>query len=270
MTPLHASDPAGLALLAGIGLVAGTINTIAGGGSLITLPALIFLGLPPAVANATNRVGVQLQSLVATVSFARSGALSLGGGMSPDGAVSLGGTMRLGGVFPRLVAACLGALVGAGLSVSLDPELFRKLIGVAMLVILGILVAQPKRFLKPRPAAPLWAQLIGFFVIGGYGGFLQAGVGIFLLAGSSLLAGEDLVRGNATKNLMVAAFTLPALALFLAEGLVEPGPGLALASGAMVGGWLGAKLSLVLGAGFVRIVLALVVAISSSRLLGLW
>ena len=241
-----------LAALVGVGLVAGTINTIAGGGSLITLPALIFFGLPPTYANATNRVGILLQSLVGVTSLARRQPIAL----RPLAA--------------RIVAACLGAALGAKLAASFDPDRFRIVIGVAMLVMLVVLLARPKQWLKPRPAAPMAVQLLGFFLIGIYGGFLQAGVGIFLLAGSTLLAGEDLIRGNVSKNLLVAAFTCPALIIFIAQGLVAPLPGLCLALGSMVGGYIGARLALTLGVGFIRGLLVVVVSVSATRLLGLW
>lgn len=250
---MTADNPASLALLAAIGLVAGTINSMAGGGSLITLPALIFLGLSPAAANATNRVGVLVQSVTATSSFARGGALPA--------------PRRL---LPRALAACVGAGLGAWLSIQVPPQAFRQVIAVAMLVMLGVLLANPKRLLEPRPPAPEPMELLGFLIVGVYGGFLQAGVGIFLLAGSALLSGENLVRGNAVKNAVVALFTLPALAVFLSEGLVAVGPGLALGLGSMTGGWLGARLAQRLGAGFVRAVLVIVVLVSATRLLGWW
>jgi uncharacterized membrane protein YfcA len=246
-------DPLALALLAAVGLAAGTINTMAGGGSLVTLPALIFLGLPPQAANATNRVGILLQSLAATESFRRSKTLP-----------------ALRAVAPRALAAGLGAGLGAWLSVQVEPDHFRVVIAVAMLVMLLVLLLKPRRWIRPRPAAPAWVQILGFFGIGVYGGFLQAGVGIFLLAGSALLSGEDLVRGNAVKNLLVLGFTLPALAYFAAQGLVAVVPGLALAAGSMAGGWLGARLAVKLGAGFVRLLLVAVVVVASTRLLGLW
>ncbi len=246
---MTAEEPWGLALLGAVGLLVGAVNTVAGGGSLLTLPLLILLGLPPATANATNRLGTFLQSAVATVSYARADML-------PVRAAA-----------PRLAAASLGALAGARLSLLLAPEDFQRVIAGMMLALVALLLARPERFLRPRPPAPPWLQALAFFVIGGYGGFLQAGAGFFLLAGSALLCGEDLGRANAVKNLLVATFTIPALAVFFAHGLVEPLPGLALASGSMVGGLFGARLALRRGAGFIRAVLVVMVLAVSLRLL---
>ena len=248
---MDASDER-LALLVVIGAVAGAINTVAGGGSLITIPALIFLGLPPAVANATNRVGVLLQSAVASAQFARAGKLPLRRS------------------WPSLVAACAGAALGAQLSVSLDEAMFRRVIGGVMLLMLGVLLLQPKRWLQEglrTTSTPVVVQWMAFFAIGAYGGFIQAGVGLFLLAGLVLLNGQDLLHANGTKSLMVTAFTVPAMSIYLANDLIAWGPGLAVAIGAAFGGWWGTRLAVGYGPRLVRIVLIVVVLVSSIRLL---
>ena len=241
-----------VALLAAIGFVAGAINTVAGGGSLITIPSLIFLGLPPVVANATNRVGVFLQSVVATLTFARAGKLPF---------------VRS---WPSLLAACVGAVGGAQLSVALDEATFRQVIGIAMIAMLGFLLLQPKRWLKEgfrQRTVPLLVELIAFVAIGAYGGFLQAGVGLFLLTGLVLLNGQDLLHANGIKSLMVAAFTVPALTIFIANDLVAWGPGLAVAGGSMAGAWWGTRLAVGYGPKLVRAVLIVVVVVSAARLL---
>lgn len=246
--------------LALTGLLAGIINTLAGGGSLVTLPVLILLGLPPGVANGTNRVGVILQSAVAARQFHREGVLQT----------------RLG--VGLLIPACLGAVLGALVSVELDDALFERIIGVMMLLMLGVVLLRPKRWLQgsaeggeaPRDQKPLWWQTLTLAAVGFYGGFLQAGVGIFLLASLVLAAGQDLVRANALKSLIVCGFTVLPLAIFVANDQVAWVPGLALASGSMLGGWAGSRMTISWGPGFVRWVLIAVVTISSARLLGLW
>jgi uncharacterized membrane protein YfcA len=249
-------SPLELLALSAVGLFAGVVNTIAGGGSLITLPALIFLGLPPTVANGTNRVGVILQSAVATEHYRRDDLLEWGLGL------------RL------LIPTSLGAVLGAWLSVDIDEELFRRVIGAVMLVMLVVIVARPKRWLKGRTGdAPRHLRVTGpiaFFVIGAYGGFLQAGVGVFLLAGLVLIHGRDLLRANAVKVFLVAGFTVPPLIIFLWYDLVQWVPALVLAVGSGVGGWVGARMTVTWGAEFIRWVLVLVVLVSATRLLGLW
>ncbi len=249
-------DALHLLALVGIGLAAGVVNTLAGAGSLLTLPALLWVGLPATEANATNRVGVLLQSIVAGARFRQAGVL--------DGALA----WRL------IVPTCLGAVLGAWLSVDLDEVVFRRIIGGMMLAMVAVIFARPQRWIVGRkgepPAHLRWSAPLVFFAIGAYGGFLQAGVGVFLLAGIVWAQGRDLVRSNALKVVLVAGFTLPSLLLFLAYDLVRWVPGLALALGGMAGGWLGARIGLHQGAAFLRWALIAVVLVSATKLLGLW
>ncbi len=243
-----------LAVLAA-GFGAGFINTLAGSGSLITLPLLIFLGLPATVANGTNRVGVLLQTAVSTASFKRQKMLDLSGGLWLS------------------VPAIAGALIGAQIAVNLNEELMRRTIGVLMVLMLVVIFVEPKRWLKGRPEAlserPGWQQLVLFFGIGIYGGFIQAGVGVFLLAGLVLSVGYDLVRANAVKSLIVLTFTIAALTVFILNDQVNWGIGLILAIGNGFGGWVAAKTAVKKGASFVRWLLIAVILVSAANLLGL-
>lgn len=255
MPPLTLDSTAGLTLLAAVGALAGAINTVAGAGSLLTLPALILLGMPADLANGTNRVGVLVQTAAATARFGRAGLLEAGQ------------AARL------LVPSAVGAALGAQLSLGLDEARMRQVIGVALLLLLAPSLARPERWLaeEPRPTRLPGALRAGiFFGIGLYGGFLQAGVGLFLVAALVLVEGLDLRRANAVKTLLVGAFTLPAAAVFAWGGRIAWGPGLALALGSALGGWLGARLALGWGPRVLRGVLLGVIVLSASRLLGLW
>ncbi|HIP72025.1 MAG TPA: sulfite exporter TauE/SafE family protein, partial [Anaerolineae bacterium] len=180
------------------GFVAGFINTLAGSGSLVSLPVLIFLGLPANVANGTNRVAILAQNIVGVKSFDRQKVLDR------RGAVILA------------IPAIFGSLIGAQIAVNLNEEMMRRVIGGLMIVMLVVILARPKRWLhgsaEYMQERPSWKQLTVFFFIGIYGGFIQAGVGIFLLAGLVLSIGYDLVRANAVKVAIVLAFTVAALA----------------------------------------------------------
>ncbi|MBC7251145.1 MAG: sulfite exporter TauE/SafE family protein [Anaerolineae bacterium] len=238
------------------GFAAGFINTLAGSGSLITLPVLIFLGLPANVANGTNRVAIVLQNMVGAASFHRQKVLDWRGGLM------------------LATPAALGSIVGAQIAVNLDEVMMRRAIGALMVVMLGVMLVQPKRWLEGHPEAmqhrPNWIQLLIFFAIGIYGGFIQAGVGIFLLAGLVLGAGYDLVRANAVKMLIVLCFTLFALSIFVLNGQVQWTMGLILAIGNMLGAWVASQMAVKRGASFVRWLLIAVVIVSSARLLGLF
>jgi uncharacterized protein len=234
------------------GFVAGFINTLAGSGSLITLPVLILLGLPANVANGTNRVGILIQNVVSVATFRNHAMLDLGGD------------------WKLVVATIAGSIAGAELAVDLDEAVLRRTIGVLMLVMLGIVVLRPRRWLSDHadgtPARP-WIQLPLFFAIGVYGGFIQAGVGIFLIAGLVLGAGYGLVRANAVKNLIVLVFTVAALAVFVVNDQVHWGLGLLLAVGNAAGAFVAARLAVARGAPFVRYALITILLMSSVALL---
>jgi len=237
------------------GFVCGFINTLAGSGSLVTLPLLIFIGLPANVANGTNRVAILLQTIVAVTKFKSEDRLNFKNGLM------------------LAIPAIVGAVIGAQIAVNLDEQIMRRVIGVLMVVMLGVILVKPKRWLVGRPEIfnkrPGLLLLIIFFLIGAYGGFIQAGVGIFLLAGLVLAAGYDLVNANAVKNLIILCFTIFALAVFILNDQVRWGIGLILAIGNMLGAWAAAKLAIEKGAGFVRYLLIGVIVVSAVVLLGL-
>ena len=219
------------------GVVAGFINTLAGSGSLLTLPLLIVLGLPANVANATNRVGVLLQNVVAVTTFRRRGALPLTG------------------AWKLILPSVVGGVIGAALAVDLDEELLRQTIGVLMLVLIAVMLLNPERWIAAHvaPRQPrLTVEVPLFFAIGIYGGFIQVSVGLFLLAGLVLSAGYNVIAANAMKNLIVLVFTAAALVVFVVHDQVEWMLGLLLGAGQALGAWLAAHVAVKRGARFVR------------------
>lgn len=241
-------------LVVAAGFACGFINTLAGSGSLITLPLLIFLGLPANVANGTNRVAILLQNVVGVTRFHQQGVLNVRRALI------------------LAAPAIIGAIVGAQIAVNLDEQMMRRTIGALMVIMFLILLIRPKRWLQGRPELtdkPVGiTQLIVFFAIGVYGGFIQAGVGLFLLAGLVLGAGFDLVKGNAVKVLIILAFTVFALVVFVINGQVNWFVGLILAIGNMLGAWVAARMAVEKGASFVRWLLIAVVLVSAAVLLG--
>jgi uncharacterized protein len=223
------TDGLAVTALAAAGLVAGVLNVLAGGGSFLTLPLLLFLGLPAAEANGTNRVGVMVHGVGAVWGFHRHRVLPW--------------QWALGVSMPALAGAALG--VWAALVV---PDLaFRRILSVAMLALTLWTVAAPFYVARTEIRAA-WSPAVvaGFFVIGLYGGFLQAGVGFLVLAVTSF-AGLDLVRGNAVKVLSVLALTLLSLAIFAGSGVVHWWYGLALGIGNLAGALIGVRLTVLRG-----------------------
>jgi len=239
-------------LIVVVGFVAGYINTLAGNGSLITLPMLIFLGLPANVANGTNRIAIFLQNVVGVGSFYQQKQLNL----KKDGIIAL----------PAVAGAILGALV----AVDINEQMMETIIGIIIVAMLILMLLKPKQFLqaegKLKQKTPWYAYLI-FFVIGFYGGFIQAGTGLFILMGLSMSAGYDLVKANAVKLLIVLIYTPFAIYVFFMHDQIHWVAGLILAAGNMGGAFLASRMAVKHGAGFVRYVLIFIMAISAIKLL---
>lgn len=218
-------------LLVITGVIAGIINTLAGGGSNLTLPALMVMGMPPEVANATNRVAVVLQCLVSMAGFKRYNRLPVDD------------------IGPILVPTLLGGLLGAAAAAYAPGVVLKPLLLGSMLLMTLIILVKPSVVLPPsgtvaykvkqRPSSWWWLGLAGF-----YGGFVQAGVGFILLTALAGSLRYDLVRANALKVVCALAFTSVALAVFIYQGHVLWGPGLILASGTMVGAHLAVKFAI--------------------------
>jgi len=171
------------------GILTGFINTLAGSGSLITLPLLIFLGLPANVANGTNRIGILLQSIVAVRGFKQKKVFEWSEGMW------------------LTIPATIGSFAGAAMAVNLNDEVMNRVIGALLVIMFFLILLKPERWIKPQgseaKAKPSFINIIVFLGIGFYGGFIQAGVGFFMLAGLVLSAGFDLLKANAIKVLIV-------------------------------------------------------------------
>lgn len=241
----------GLVVIALVGVVASVINTIAGGGSLLTLPLLVGLGLPAGLANGTNRVGVVMQVVTSAVTFHRGG-------------------FRDYRLFARLVIPMmLGALAGAFLATRMDDELLRVVFGATLAAWAVLLVVRPGRFLHapeaPRPVGPL--ALVLSVLVGLYGGFLQAGVGFPLLALLVLYLGYPAVEANAAKSVLTLGYTVVSLPMFVIAGQVAWREGLVLAVGSTIGGFIGTRLQIRAGANLVRWVVVIAVAASGVAML---
>lgn len=241
-----------LALVPVAGIIAGFINTLAGSGSLITLPVLILLGLPANVANGTNRVGIFIQNIVAVGTFWKHGKYE---GHKPA---------------PLIIPSVLGAIVGAQLAVNLDETLLRRTIAGLLIFMLLLVILRPRRWLQAHEDEPSLGpvgRFIVFFAVGAYGGFIQAGVGFFLLAGLVLGAGHNLAGSNAIKNLIVFFFTIAALGIFIVNDQVRWDLGLLLAAGNALGAWIAARMAVARGAPFVRWALIIILALASVGML---
>lgn len=243
-------DGSDAALLVGGGLAAGVVNTLAGGGSLLTVPLLVLAGVPGVAANGTNRVGILIQNGTAAWRFRSLGVSGIEGAL------------------PVLVPICLGSLAGAWTIARVSDATFERLFGLLMLAVLVPTLRPP----RVTPDAVRWHPAVNFAVfaaIGLYGGAFQAGVGLVLVA-ALVHAGYDLVRANSIKVVVNVVLTAVALPVFLWKGQVVWLPAAALAAGFALGGALGARLAVRGGERVIRPAMVAAVLLLAGRMIGLY
>ena len=220
---MNLSDILNFVVLVLLGGAAGFLNVTAGGGSLLTLPFLIFLGLPPMVANGTNRIAILIQNIFATAKFHQFEVI-------PKGVTII-----------MALPAIAGSVLGAQLAVDIDELLFKRLLAIIMVLVLGLVFFNPKvEELNSTPRITGRKKLIlavAFFAIGFYGGFIQGGIGFIFIAVLTA-AGYDLVRTNALKVLIILIFTPFALMVFILNNQVDFLRGSILAVGSALGALL--------------------------------
>jgi len=235
------------AAIFGAGVAAGFINTMAGGGSLLTLPALMLLGMPATDANGTNRLSVVTQSLSGVLAFHREGRLDTKAILPVAG--------------PTIVGAVVGSWVAA-----ISPEEVLKPVLLGTLVLVALLMLVKPKLVSPdgdEPQRPMSAgAMLGLFGAGLYGGFIQAGVGFVLLAVLGGLLRYDAVRGNALKLVCTLLFSLAALAIFVWHDQVRWIPAAVLAVATVIGSQLGVRFAVKANATVLRAVIFVCVAAS--------
>lgn len=236
-----------------IGILAGFINVFAGGGSLLTLPFLMFLGLPANVANGTNRIALLMQNVVATSSFKQLKVFKFKEGIY------------------LTLPAIAGAIPGAMLAANIDKAFLEKFIGVLLIIMLIFILVKPERWIKQKNTQKTKIgiiQIITFFFIGLYGGFIQAGIGFFLISSLVLVAGADLIKANALKLFIVLIYNSFALAVFVINGQVDFRFGLIVGIGNMLGAFIGTRVAVKYGPKLARIILMIGLLFASLKIFG--
>jgi uncharacterized membrane protein YfcA len=238
------------------GCIAGFLNVMAGGGSLITMPILVFMGEDGTVANGTNRVAILIQNLVATAGFAERGL--------SDFKLSL----SLG------LCALPGAILGAYVGTRVGGAWFNRILAGVMLLVLFLMARKKKRsadLKHEKSGQSRWRRVVPGHLLmvaaGFYGGFIQAGVGFILMAVLHGVLGLDLVRVNVHKVFIVGIYTLAALLIFASRGQVLWSAGLVLAAGNSLGGWTATRLALKRGEALIRWILYMALVVMAIKLL---
>ena len=215
-----------LVFITGIG--AGFINVIAGGGSMLTLPLLISSGIDSTVANGSNRIAILAQNI-----FAIKGLKSKGYKIESF-------HILLG------LSATIGALIGSNLAIDLNDEIFNKILAVLLVIFILYTLISPKYNNQKDldlSKKKLVINTIVFFFIGIYGGFIQAGVGLIIMGSLSAINQLNIHKINSIKVVIVALYTLSALATFIYFGQISWLHGCILAAGNSIGGWVAGKYS---------------------------
>ena len=236
-----------LLILAGI--CAGFINTLAGGGSAIALSVLFVLGVPLNVANGTYRVAALAQTLTSACTFHSAGALLFA------------------------VPAVLGAILGAQIAVNLSEVVFERVAAVMMIGVLFMVIFQPHRRLAESDE-PLLGEnsvlaYVIFFLVGIYGGFIHVGVGYLMLISIAVAVGSNLVEANAIKVVIIFLYLIFALGVFVWGGMVHYHYALLLAVGQMGGAFVGARMAIEKGSGFIRWLIVAFILLMLPHLLGI-
>jgi len=235
-----------------VGILAGFLNTLAGGGSVLVLPVLILSGIPSPIANATNRVAILIQNMTGSYNFHKHQMLDV----RP--------------VFHITIAAVLGAIIGSFFAVKLTSEIFDKILGMVFLFILFIMLRPHKQKNRFTKVLPKWLEFLIFLVVGFYGGFIQAGVGFIFLATLNLIEEFSLIKANAVKVFIIMCYTLFAVLIFAINGKIIWKYGLILSAGNFIGAYLGVKAAIRKGEKFVRIVLSIAIVIACLKLFGVF
>lgn len=216
-------------LLIPIGFIAGFLNTIAGGGTLLTLPTLLFLGLPAPVANGTNRIAILVQTFTAVRGF------------KSKGLTTYPFSLYLG------ISSLCGSIIGAKLAIDVSGEVFSKILAIIMLMVLLTILFNPTKNYIEIPeritGKYLYWAIFVFFFLGIYGGFINAGIGFLMLVILPILNGLSLLKSNVTKVFVVAFYTIGAVLVFAFENKINYPLALILTIGNASGAWVASRWS---------------------------
>lgn len=216
-------------LLIPIGFIAGFLNTVAGGGTLLTLPTLLFLGLPAPVANGTNRIAILVQTFTAVRGF------------KSKGISTYPFSFYLG------ISALLGSFIGAKMAIDISGELFTKILAIIMIMVLLTIVVNPSKNFTEIPerlsGKHLYLAIVIFFFLGIYGGFINAGIGFLMLVILPYVNGLSLLKSNVTKVFVVAMYTIGAVLVFAFEDKINYPLAFILTIGNASGAWFASRWS---------------------------
>lgn len=234
------------------GVLAGFINTLAGGGSALVLPVLIMAGIPSPIANATNRVAILLQNATGTYRFHKHNLLNVRN------------------IAHITIATIIGAISGSIIVVNIPSLYYDKILAVVFVVILIVMLRPQKNSSTITKRLPRWLEFIIFLIVGFYGGLIQVGVGFVFLATLNLVEEFDLIKANAVKVFMIMCYTIFVVIIFTISGKVIWKYALILSVGNMIGAFIGVKAAISGGEKLVKIILTIAILIACLKLFGVF
>ena len=229
------------------GIAVGFINTLAGGGTVISLSVFMFFGLPPLVANGTNRIAIIFQNATAVSYFQKNKLIDWHK------------------ILYFAIPVVLGSITGAAIAGVISNQMFLYIFA-GVVVLFGIaMIFNPDRFIYERVELvkrkiSVWQYII-YFLIGIYGGFVHVGVGYIFLAVLVLMNGYDLLKANVLKNVLVLCYVPFSFFVFAMQGNICWSFGLIHSIGNIIGAWLAARLAIKKGAPFIRYIVLVVLGI---------
>jgi len=235
-----------------VGILVGFINTLAGGGSSVLYPVLIFMGMPIHTAIGTSRVGFVAQGIFSVAGFKSKGIF----------------------IFPFnlyvALSAMLGGIAGAWISLQIPGKNLTKILAFVMLIIAVLILIQSK-IKKPSETSRtkgkwLLISLMVYFIIGIYGGFIQAGMGFMIILAGTLVNRFNLTEANSIKALIVLIITLPTLYMFAVKGHVNWVAGFFIAGGTAIGSWLTSRWSVQVNENHIRKIIASIIILLAIKL----
>jgi len=234
------------------GIIVGAINTLAGGGSVVTVTMFTALGLPITIANGTNRIAVFLQNFTATITFLRKGAFNLKHGLLLS------------------VPVIIGNIAGSLVATHINDSVFKICFGVILVIILLYLIFDSRIKIKEGHNLDIkpWHYLL-FLGIGFYGGYIYIGIGYLILAITLWAMRMDIMTANAIKNFVIFVATPFSLAVFIINGQIDYLFGIPHGVGNIIGSFLASHYAAHLGKGFIKAFTLIIVLICFADLVGL-
>jgi len=236
-----------------IGITAGFINVNAGGGSLLTIPALIFIGLPPAMANGTNRIALSIANIVAIFNFKKKGFFNW--------------KLSLFLAIPASIGAILGSLI----SIKLPANIYNSILAIVIIFVIIVIIVDPRRFIKKDVTKDIInnkiLSLIIFFFLGIYGGIIQAGAGFLIITSLLFLTGYSLTRINSIKVIIAFIYMFFSIIVFVISGNINWIYAIILSIGNGVGAYFGSLFAIKHGDTWIKIILIIMAFLMALKLL---